>query len=357
MLSLFEWQDYDFHLKIIQILEEQNNLMPYFEDHPIPYPILFHNVVRISSNVFGLEPERALLFVSSLISFGFCVLVFLAISEILKDNFAGFICAILLGAGANFVIFFSETIFFGGAFIFPVGYLVAGYLPNLMGHFFGIFILYVIKKTKLQRWYHLALCVFLYTMVILSHLIASVTYLIALACLFVCSYLAEENIQFRQFGIILFLSIVIASPWWLNIVEEVVERPYLLLLSDAGRNWIDSKCFIEITRYYGFIPFFSILGGLYLFKVFKVGNFITLWLFMLLPLLFTRWGFRFALELTVPLYMLGSIGISRIARQATLEKTRFRAIFMILLFLAFIVLCDSLGLFDLARNVLIEIRL
>lgn len=354
ILSIFEWQDYAFHLRIIQILEEQNTYIPYFGNDPIPYPVLFHNVVRMFSDVLDVEPESALLLVSSLFSFGFCVLAFLVISEVLSDSLAGFVCVILLGAGASSIVFFSKTISFGGAFIFPIGYLVAGYLPNLMGHFFGLFILYVILKTKLQKWYYLALCTFLCMLLVLSHLIASVTYLAALTSVFVCGYFAGESIRFKHFGIILLLSVVVTCPWWLGIIEEVQRRPYLFFLSDAGQSWIDSGLSTEIIEYYGFIPFASILGLLYLYRVSKTGNFITLWLFMLFPLLFTRWGFRFALELAVPLYMLGSIGISRIFELATLKKMRFWSIRFIILFFVFFILFNSLRLFDLARTALVE---
>ena len=354
MPSLLSWQDHNFHLMLLRILENQSSYTPFIDEHPVPYPVFFHNIVRIISAVFDLRFETALLLVSCFASFGFSFLIFLTISEISEDNLAGFVGALLLGVGANFTVFFSRTIFFGGAFIFPISYLIAGFLPNLLGHFFGLFMLYVIIKSRLQNLGNVLFCSLLGAMLFLSHLMASVTYLIATVCLFLSSYIAHENIKFRQFGIILFLSIAISSPWWFEIGGEVLERPYLILLSDAGKDWIECGFFKEMIIYYRFIPIFSFLGVLYIIKNFTNRIFLFLWLILISILLFTQWGGRFALELAIPLYMLGAVGISQAIRWAISKKNERLAARVAVLALIFAVICDSMGLSEIVRNIFIQ---
>lgn len=353
-MSLLSWQDHWFHLRLIRILDDQSSYTPFFEGHPVPYPVLFHHLVRIVSTLANLTVKTSLLLVSCLVSFGSGFLIFLIISEISKDNLAGLIGVILLGVGANFTTFFSETIFFGGAFIFPVNYFIAGFLPNLMGHFFGLSLLYLMVKSTLKKPRHILFCGFLGAALILSHLIASATYLIAAACLSFSSYITHENIKFRQFGIILFLSIAISSFWWLTIMGELTERSHLILLSNAGKNWSDSGFVTEIVRYYGFIPIFSLLGAFYLKKISKINIFLVLWASILFILLFTQWGARFALELAIPLYMLGAVGISQTIRWALSRKNEWFVVRLTVLVFVFACLCDIVRLFEILKNIFIQ---
>jgi hypothetical protein len=247
--------------------------------------------------------------------------------------------------GANFVIFLFGTSFFGGAFIIPIGYLIAGFLPNLMGHFLGLFMLYVFIKTRLRRFRQVFFCSFLGVLLILSHLIASITYLAALISLFISSLSSKEEMHFKEFGILLVLSIAISSPWWVQIVGELLLRPQLFLLTDAGYSWIQHGLSAEIIEYYGLIPFFSLLGIIH-FRTSKLGSFLSLWLLMLFPFLFTRWGFRFALEITVPLYMLGAIGVSRVFKQILFCKKTSYIARCIIFILIVMIICEALRLFD-----------
>lgn len=354
MFSVFlNWQDYDFHLRLLRILEGQSGYIPFFDSTPVPYPVFFHNVVRIVSAVFGFPSEASLFLVSCAAGFGATFLIFLIVTEF-SDRLAGFFGALLCGVGANFVIFFFKTIFFGGAFIFPASYMVAGFLPNLMGHFFGLSMVYVIIKGTLQKGTHILFCAFLGAMVILSHPFAAMAYLIAIFCLFFSSHITDGNIKFRQLGIILILSIALSSPWWLRIVPELSGKSYLILLSDAGKTWIRQDFLREIVEYYGFIPIFSVLGAFYLIRNFKTGIFLPFWAISFFILLFTPWGARFALELAVPLYMLGAIGMSHTIRWALSEENEQLAVRLASLTFVFTVFCDSIRIFDIIRNIFIQ---
>ncbi|MGC1120259.1 MAG: hypothetical protein WBA22_04115 [Candidatus Methanofastidiosia archaeon] len=354
MSSLLSWQDHDFHLRLLRILENQNTYSPFFDEHPVPYPVLFHNIVRATSAALDMRLETALLFVSCLAGFGFSFLIFLVISRIFGDNLAGFVGALLLGVGANFAAFFSRTIFFGGAFIFPISYLVAGFLPNLLGHFFGLFMLYMITRSKVQSLSSILSCSVLGAMLILSHPIASITYFIATVCLFISSYMTHESIGFRRFGVILLLSITISSPWWLEILSEFFGKPYLILLSDAGINRIGCGLLTEITRYYGFVPIFSFLGIIHIARNPGVNIFIFFWLILISMLLLTPWGGRFVMELAIPLYMLGAVGISQTVKWATSEKDEWFIPRLAALIFTLAVLCDSIRIFEITRDILVQ---
>jgi hypothetical protein len=357
MLFSLDWKDYQFHMRLIEILENQDRYIPVADGTPVPYPVFFHHVARAVSYSLNLKCEIAMLLVSCLTCLGFTFLVFLTVVEVSHDALAGLLGAIFLGVGANFVIFFSKTIFFGGIFIFPVEYLIAGYLPNLMGHFFGLLMLFIIIKSRLKKWYHVTSCMILGVLLVLSHLIAFVTYLIAVVCLFSYSYLSKEDMKVKQFWVILLSSIIVSGFWWVNIIHEVLDRSYLVFLSDAGQNWVNYGISSEVMRYYGFIPFFSILGIVCFWRKHEIGNFLSLWLLLLLPFLFSIWGFRFALELAVPLYMLGAVGVSKIFRQVVLEKRMPGAIRCIVLLGMIYSICEIFRLFDLLRISLFPVLL
>ena len=352
MSSLLGWQDYAFHVRLLEIVQDQQGYTPLVEGHPVPYPVLYHHIVGKVSSIFGLAPETSLLFVSCLFSFGSTFLIFLVVLKSSGDCLAGCIGALLCGIGASVTIFFSGLIFFGGAFIFPVQYMIAGFLPNLTGHFFGLFMVYMVLQSKLQKTSHTLFCSFLGTMLILSHLVAAVTYLIALMCLFLSNSLQKYGIKSRRIGIMLVLSIIVSSPWWMTILTQVIQRPHLIVLQDAG-PWVDHAFLTEVVNHFRFVPLFSLVGAFYLKKSSKIGIFLFFWLFAGVLLLFTQWGTRFAMELSVPLYMLGAIGMSQSIKWVIHGEKSFFIRFIVIIFVL-VIIFDALKIFEIIRYFLMQ---
>jgi hypothetical protein len=352
MSSLLSWQDYTFHMRLIEIMQDQQGYTPLVEGHPVPYPVLYHHIVGKVSSLIGLTPETSMLFVSCLFSFGSTFLIFLLVLKSSDDYLAGCIGALLCGVGASVTIFFSGLIFFGGAFIFPVQYMIAGFLPNLTGHFFGLFMVYMVLQSKLQKTSHTLFCSFLGTMLILSHLVAAFTYLIVFMCLFLSNYLQKYGIKSRRIGIMLVLSIVFSSPWWMTIIIQVIQRPHLIVLQDAG-PWIEHTFLMEVVNHFRFVPLFSLVGVFHLKKGSKIGIFLFFWLLIGAALLFTQWGTRFALELSVPLYMLGAIGMSQSIKWVIHGEKSFFIQFFVIIFV-FIVIFDALKIFEIIKYFLIQ---
>ena len=352
MSSLLGWQDYTFHVRLLELMQGQQGYTPLVDGDPVPYPVLYHHIVGKVSSICGLAPETSMLFVSCLFSFGSTFLIFLVVSKSSDDCLAGCIGVLLCGVGASVTIFSSGLIFFGGAFIFPVQYMIAGFLPNLTGHFFGLFIVYMVLQSKLQKTSHTLFCSFLGTMLILSHLVAAITYLIAIMCLFLSNSLQKYGIKSRRIGIMLVLSIVFSSPWWINIIAQVIQRPHLIVLQDAG-PWIEHAFLTEVVNHFRFVPLFSLVGVFYLKKSSKIGIFLFFWFLAGVLLLFTQWGTRFVLELSVPLYMLGAIGMSQSIKHIIHDKKSFFIQFFVIVFVLTIIF-DALKIFEIIKYFLMQ---
>jgi hypothetical protein len=189
-------------------------------------------------------------------------------------------------------------------------------------------------------------------MLILSHLVAAFTYLIAFMCLFLSNYLQKYGIKSRRIGIMLVLSIVFSSPWWINIIAQVIQRPHLIVLQDAG-PWIEHAFLTEVVNHFRFVPLFSLVGVFYLKKSSKIGIFLFFWFLAGVLLLFTQWGTRFALELSVPLYMLGAIGMSQSIKWVIHDKKSFFIRIFVIIFVLTIIF-DALKIFEIIKYFLIQ---
>jgi hypothetical protein len=309
MSSLMEWQDYLFHVHMTRIVIEQNSFFPRIQGHPVLYPPLFHNMAASVSFLTGLSIEQSLICTACLAGCGFSFLSYLFIREISKSKSTAFLGMIFLGVGGNILTYVSSMIFFGRIYILIIGYVISGFLPHILGHFLGIFMLFLIVKTHLTSWYHVLVCSSIGILLILTHLIASVTYLIALLSLFFSLIIIKKGKLLKKVGIILIIPILITSPWWSSLLGDLMTRPYLFFLADAGESWISQGTYGEIITYYGFLPLFSIIGTYNLIKKRNISVFIIFWTAILLFLIYSPWGFRFALDVAIPLYILSAIGI------------------------------------------------
>ena len=309
MSSLMEWQDYLFHMHITRIIIEQSRFVPYIQGHPVLYPPLFHNIVAFLSSLSGLSIEQSLICVACLAGCGFSFFSYLFIWEISKSKSAAFLGMVFLGVGANVLTYVSSMIFFGRIYIFIIGYVISGFLPHVLGHFLGILMLFLIVKIHLTSWYHIFLCSSIGILLMLTHVIASVTYSIALLSMLISAIIMKKGELAKKISSILIIPILVTSPWWTSLLGDLMTRPYLFFLADAGESWISQGVYNEITTYYGFLPLFSIYGAYDLIKKRDISVFIILWSAILLFLICSPWGFRFALDVTIPLYILSAIGI------------------------------------------------
>lgn len=349
MSSLMEWQDYSFHSTMTRMVIEQNSFLPYIQGQPVPYPPLFHDITALLSSLSGLSIEQSLIMIACGAGCGFSFFIYLFICEISKDKSTAFLGMVLLGVGANFLIYFSALIFFGKIYIMIMGYVIAGFLPHLLGHIIGILMLFIIIRSTLKSWYHLLSCIILCIMLIFTHVIASVTYFAALLSILTAAFIVKENKLAKKIIIISFFPLLITSPWWTSILGQLMTRPYLFFLSDAGESWASHGLSQEIVTYYGLLPLFSIIGAYKIIKNNNISIFIIFWCFLIFLLVFTPWGFRFALELVIPLYILSAIGI--ITSITCIVETNLHSAIKLLLYVSIIVIIfDCFFLFDVLKN-------
>lgn len=343
--ALFEWRDFQFHYQVVRILLNQSASTSFTGEEEILYPLLFHQCVAWISSIFPISIERGMLMIPLVAWTGSTFIIFLLTENYSQDDHAGIFSIILLGIGASLIASGSGTIFFGRAFIFPVNYLIAGFLPHILGHFFGLLLIYLLTTTHLRTNTYIILGAGIGALLILTHFLAVITYALAVLSLCVSDRLTFHMLNPARVGILVGLSLLITSPWWGEIVGDILENPYLFMIGDAAKNW-QGGILSEIISHYGFIPIFSFVGAYYFIKSRNPGIFLILWAIMISIFIFSRWGARFTLELSVPLYMLGGAGFSQ-----SVGKIRDSKIHIIirtgLLILVIYVLCDSLHIFQL----------
>ena len=348
MPSLFEWQDYLFHSNLTKMIIEQGNFFPLFQEHLVPYPPLFHHSVALLSYISGLSIEKSLICTACLAGCGFSTLLYLFMCEISKNKLAGLLGVAFLGIGANILTYFSSMIFFGRVYII-INYIIAGFLPQLLGHFFGILILFFIVKSNLESWYHVASCIILGILLILTHVIASVTYLFALLSILLFALLLGKNKLAKKIILLLFIPLIISSPWWVTVLRELMNRPYLFFLADAGKSWISYGVREGMLTYYGLLPILLIPGVYKIIKNRNISLFLIFWCVLIFLFTFSTWGFRFALELIIPLYVLSILGITTVITYVIETNFSFPAK-LFLLFIIIFVIFDSLLLFEIIKN-------
>ena len=349
MSSLLEWQDYIFHTTMTRMVIEQGNIFSFFQGHPVPYPPLFHNITALISYLSGLSIEKSLIVTVCGAGCGFSFLVYLFICEISKNKLTAFLGMIFLGVGANFLTYFSSMIFFGKIYVMIMGYVIAGFLPHLLGHFLGILMLFIIVRSNLESWYYLISSIILCIMLILTHVIASITYLAALLSILISAVILKENKLVKRIIILLFIPLLISSAWWTSVLGQLMTRPYLFFLSDAGESWVSHGLSHEIVTYYGLLPLFLIFGAYKIIKNKNISIFIIFWCFLIFLLVFTPWGFRFALELVIPLYVLSAIGIIT-GITCIAESNLYSSIKLLFYIIIVIIVIDYFFLFDIINN-------
>ena len=70
-------------------------------------------------------------------------------------------------------------------------------------------------------------------------------------------------------------------------------------------------------------------------------------------MLFTQWGTRFALELSVPLYMLGAIGMSQSIKWVIHGEKSFFIRFFVIIFILTVIF-DALKIFEIIKYFLMQ---
>jgi hypothetical protein len=342
---LYEWKDFQFHYRLITMIEDQSGYIPYVDGRPVLYPILFHHCVGGFSALFNVSIKSGMVILPLIMWTGSTMMIYLLIRDLTQNEYAGIFPLIFLGGGATVIILSSGTVFFGKAFIFPINYVIAGFMPHIMGHFFGLLLLYFLITTGLKANIHIIFGGGIGALLILTHFLAAVTYAIAIVCLWFSDHLTVNFLNGTRIVLLVAIAVLLASPWWGVIMEEFLEDPYSLLISDASKTW-EGGIVTEMINYYGFIPLFSLIGTYFLIKSRSLGIFLFLWSIFLFILIFSRIGARFALECALPLYMLGGIGITHVI--LWIKNSKMQKIFRISIFIVFLfLLCDSLYIFKL----------
>lgn len=343
--ALFEWRDFQFHYQVVRMVQYQSASTSFTGEEQILYPPLFHHCVARISSISPISIERGMLMVPLVAWTGSTFIIFLLTENFSQDDHAGIFSIIFLGVGASLIASGSGTIFFGRACIFPVNYLIAGFLPHVLGHFFGLLLIYLLITTHLRANTYIILGAGIGALLILTHFLAAITYALAVLCLCVSDRLTFHMLNPAKVGILVGVSVLITSPWWGEIVGDILEKPYLFMIGDAAKNW-QGGILSEMMSHYGLIPIFSFVGAYYFIKSRNPGVFLILWTVMISILIFSRWGARFALELSVPLYMLGGAGFSQAVGK--IRDSKNHIVFRTgLLILVIYVLCDSLHIFHL----------